>query len=350
MNPCFETEKGRLYVGHVLEVLQGMEAESVQMCVTSPPYWGLRDYGLEPQVWDEGWRGSLGLEPTPELFIQHIVQIFREVKRILRKDGCVFLNLGDSYAMASMRGQNSEFKSIDQSKQGIVGIKKSIPPGLKPKDLCMIPARVALALQADGWWLRSDIIWHKPNPMPESCTDRPTSSYEHIFLLTKAAKYFYDNEAVKEKSPAISGWDKQRKKGINTWDYGREGYNKERIGGMSGKETLTTGSRNLRNVWTIVTQAFPQAHFATFPERIPEIAIKAGSAEGDTVLDPFFGSGTVGVVAERLGRHWIGIELNPEYADIAKNRLLKAKDPGAYKQREREQQTGQANLFDGEQE
>ncbi len=286
--------------GDSLEMLKTLPDESVQCCVTSPPYWGLRDYGMP---------GQIGLEKTPEEYVQKLVEVFREVWRVLRSDGVLWLNLGDSYAGSGKcpsNGLNGEQHRLEDVHSAIV------PSGLKPKDLCGIPWRVAFALQADGWWLRQDIIWSKPNPMPESVTDRCTKSHEYIFLLTKSARYYYDAEAVKEEAKPESEE--------------RYGY---AFGGGKAVELLETDqvhtrpigmreynpTRNRRSVWSITTKPFSGAHFATFPPEIPELCIKAGSKQGDMVLDPFAGSGTTLEVAERLGRKAIGIELNPKYVN-----------------------------------
>jgi DNA modification methylase len=359
----------KIYHGGALEVMRQWPDGCVDMCVTSPPYWGLRDYGID---------GQLGLEKTPEEYVGKLVEIFREVRRVLGPWGGAWLNLGDSYA-GSMRGYGKDGKNYVTSAKQKSNAGSFVPPpaweslGLKPKDLCMIPARVALALQADGWWLRSDIIWAKPNPMPESVTDRPTSSYEHVFLLTKSAKYFYDAIAVQE--PHQPDGRKQTKTTLN--DGSHENY-----AGSAGHERWPNSGRNLRNVWTIATQPYPGAHFATFPEELPRRCILAGtSAKGNcaecgkpwvrvvekekrktsnskrysgcslrndsedgrydaitqtlgwqpsckckadtvpaVVLDPFFGSGTVGKVATDLGRNWLGIEISGEYIEQAKRR------------------------------
>ena len=302
--------------GHVLDKLQEVESDSVQCVVTSPPYWGLRDYGTE---------GQLGLEKTPEEYVGNMVKVFREVKRVLKDDGTVWLNLGDSYASSgtqtghsglldAMERYDGRRRKKNRATDGDYGhdVKRSVPQGLKPKDLIGIPWRVALALQADGWYLRQDIIWHKPNPMPESVTDRCTKAHEYIFLLTKSAKYYYDNDAIKEDSvePVRT---REKNNGESAVDTKLRGYDANC--GNSGK-------RNKRSVWTINTQPYKEAHFAVFPEKLPELCIKAGTKEGDTVLDPFFGSGTTGWVAQRLGRKWIGIELNAEYIKIAEKRFI----------------------------
>ncbi len=289
--------------GDCLKSLRNLAPKSVNTCVTSPPYFGLRDYGDE---------GQLGLEETPEEFVENLVKVFKEVKRVLRDDGTVWLNLGDSYAMSSMRGKNSEFKSISQSKSGIVNVKKNIPHGLKAKDLIGIPWRVAFALQQDGWYLRQDIIWHKPNPMPESVRDRCTKSHEYIFLLSKSKKYYYDNEAIKE--PVKKDW------GIRDRTNGKY-HNKG--SGLSPHTGLTKSyeKRNKRSVWTVTTKPFKGAHFAVFPMDLIEPCVLAGCPEGGTVLDPFGGSGTTGLVAQNNNRNAILLELNPEYIEIAESRL-----------------------------
>ena len=306
--------------GDAIEQLKTLPAESVQCCVTSPPYWGLRDYGEA---------GQLGLEATPEEFVDNLVAVMREVKRVLRKDGTLWLNIGDSYA-GSGKGANPDGTPHPASlagKQGtntgsVTGVnkpQKASDIGLKPKDLCGIPWRVAFALQADGWWLRQDIIWHKPNPMPESCTDRCTKAHEYIFLLTKSAKYYYDNEAVRE--PYVSDDEPPRAESFNgTRDKAiAEGVKIQ--GAFPQSRRFTNTGRNKRSVWTITTKPYPGAHFATFPPELPELCIKAGSKEGDTILDPFFGSGTTGWVAQRLMRKWIGIELSEDYIKLADQRF-----------------------------
>lgn len=420
--------------GDVMEQLATLPDESVHCVVTSQPYWGLRDYGVE---------GQIGMEPTIEEYVAKIVEVFADVKRVLRKDGTLWLNMGDSYTSGGRDGHGTKVGYKQQSNRGSSGIADSPRPtqpvGLKPKDMCGIPWRVALALQADGWWLRSDIIWHKPNPMPESVTDRPTKAHEYIFLLSKSARYFYDNEAVREPMAQSSierinqptfdqqtGGEKDYKHGTNPnrsarkdleniakkarrmpagWNVNHDesdlkGRYPQKKQDGTGNPTYTGFNdryepllkRNLRDVWAIATQPYPDAHFATFPERIPELAIMAGTSakgvcpecgspwervvqkefvpqpdvsedkgvrganeqkpmaenndfagsprgsnqinttgwrpacdhEGDpvpaTVLDPFIGSGTTGQVATRLGRDWIGIELNPDYIPMIKRR------------------------------
>ncbi len=375
-------QKTSILQGDALETLRGLPPESVQCCVTSPPYWGLRDYGVE---------GQIGLEPTPEEYIEKLVEVFREVRRVLRDDGTCWVNMGDSYVhnrlTSPMKGDYSGKDSLYQRRADYIGGKmpKRVGNGLKIKDLCGMPWRLVFALQQDGWYLRSDIIWAKPNPMPEGVTDRPTKSHEYVFLLTKNAKYFWDQEAVRESYDGL----------MYQGGAGR-GENRDRNDGGKCCGMSNPSGRNIRTVWTIPTQPFKKAHFATFPEKLVEPMIKAGTSEmgccpecggawervvelskdyqkqlGNwsgrdksgkgvllptletgaiksgwrgskvtittgfqpscscpeakpipcTVLDPFAGAFTVGVVAWRLGRSFIGIELSPEYVKIGKERL-----------------------------
>ena len=291
-------------------VLATLPEASVQCCVTSPPYFGLRDYGHE---------GQIGLEPTPEAYVAEMVALFREVRRVLKDDGTLWLNLGDSYA--SFRDGKA---TPDTTRGDDVGTL--VPKGsamnrmastfkgtsVKHKDLIGIPWRVAFALQADGWYLRSDIIWHKPNPMPESVTDRPTKAHEYVFLLTKSARYYYDSEAIAEEATGQSAGNTKPIKGADQ-SHGRTRANLHKI------EAADT--RNARTVWSITTQPFKGAHFATMPTELAERCILAGSKTGDTVLDPFGGAGTTGLVADRLGRDAMLIELNPTYAEMARQRI-----------------------------
>lgn len=272
------------------------------------------------------WRGSLGLEPRSELYVQHIVEIFREVRRVLRKDGVLWLNMGDGYAAnRSYQVGSTKGGPKHSPAQGFDGSAMSIPIGLKPKDLLMMPAKVALALQADGWWLRSDIVWAKPNPMPESVTDRPTKAHEYVFLLTKSERYYYDAEAVKEPLQSNpESWGRHSKK-----DPGLQAVNPRPMfgPGRDGRDGTEWGDgcrRNLRSVWTIATEPFPDAHFATFPSKLVETCVKAGSKEGEMVLDPFCGSGTVPMVAQELGRVGIGVDLKSEYLAMAKKRTAQS--------------------------
>ena len=321
-------ELNRILQGNVLDRLKDLPDRSIQCVVTSPPYWGLRDYGSD---------GQLGLESTPEEYLKNMVKVFREVKRVLRNDGTLWLNLGDCYGKQQGKGFNTHKREGGtnrvqemQKTSGDIKVKTNLPP----KNLVGIPWRVALALQDDGWYLRQDIIWHKPNPMPESVTDRCTKAHEYIFLLSKSAKYFYDADAIKEKA----SWIEDRPSGMerNAESYrGKVKYNDNNYGGggtsfkghsgnykANGELINPDGMRNKRSVWSINTKPYAEAHFAVFPPKIPELCIKAGTSEGDTVLDPFFGSGTTGWVAQRLGRKWIGIELNPEYIKIAEKRFI----------------------------
>ena len=311
-----------IYQGDVIDRLKDLNDGSVQCVVTSPPYWGLRDYGVDNQ---------LGLEETPEEFVENLVKVFREVRRVLKNDGTVWLNLGDSYSgsgkgTAGNLGKKYNERHLEHKTGGI------IPKGLKPKDLVGIPWRVAFALQSDGWYLRQDIIWHKPNPMPESVTDRCTKAHEYIFLLSKSAKYFYDADAISEKAKYynITGMDATGYKDAhsfngkhkNLMDKGQNIHSMHVKRSKGEGEPDTEGKRNKRSVWKINTKPYKEAHFATFPEELPTLCIKAGSKKEDVVLDPFFGSGTTGWVAQRLGRAWIGIELNPEYIKIAEKRFI----------------------------
>lgn len=439
--------------GNVIDRLRELPADSLHCCVTSPPYWGLRDYKIPPTVWggapecahewqtqtrtaelrrglgladspastrggghkaaqvgkieaSDGtciqcgaWLGCLGLEPTPELFIQHMVDVFREIRRVLRNDGTLWLNMGDSYATGAgsvgkkpgggAQGENWQGPTIQPNRLKL--------PGLKPKDLIGIPWMLAFALRADGWYLRSEIIWHKPNPMPESVSDRPTKAHEHLFLLTKRSRYFYDAHAVKEAHKPDShnvnpNVNPQRQKialGAKAQQYVAEGGSASRV--QSGR-FWPAGGRNIRTVWTMATQPFPEAHFATFPIALPTRCILAGTSEhgccaqcgapwerivepsqeyaqklgegkrvngydydgeaergfaiqekctaeyitkgwaptckcgttnviAATVLYPFNGAGTTGMAATRLNRAYIGIEIKPEYIEMATRRI-----------------------------
>jgi DNA modification methylase len=296
----------RILSGDCREILPTLAPRSVQCVVTSPPYYGLRDYQTDRQM---------GLEPTLAEYVSGMVDVFRLVRDVLADDGTVWLNIGDSYVGGANSGgsnQNDGGPAVRVS-----GLFPKRGAGLKPKDLMMVPARLAIALQGDGWYLRSDIIWHKPNPMPESVTDRPTSAHEHIFLLTKSARYYWDQDAIAEKAaqpegePRLTGQHKADAGGFTT-----NGHGNSSLGTNQGAST-----RNCRNVWTLATQPYSGAHFATFPPEIPRRCILAGSREGDTVLDPFGGAGTTGMVADRIGRNAILIELNDEYATLARNRI-----------------------------
>lgn len=275
--PVVESEpECKVIVGDSRKVLATLPAESFQCAITSPPYWGLRDYGIE---------GQIGAEMEIQEYISDLATVFREVRRVLRPDGTLWLNIGDSYTSGNRRWRQADSKNLARG----MNYRPPNPKGLKDKELIGIPWRVALALQADGWYLRSDIIWYKPNCQPESVKDRPTRSHEHVFLLTKNEDYFYNCEAVKEPT------------------------------------TLPGQLRNRRDVWSINTESSKEAHFAMFPPSLVKVCMEAGSSIGSTVLDPFFGAGTVGVVASRLGRSCVGIELKAEYAEIARNRVDGAK-------------------------
>ena len=360
----------RILTGDCRTTLASLDAESVQMCVTSPPYFGLRDYGHT---------GQIGLEPTPDAYAAELVAVFREVRRVLRDDGVLWLNLGDSYA--AMRDSKATPDTLrgDSDGTAVAGVSNRNPAnlraaGLKHKDLCGIPWRVAFALQADGWYLRSDIIWHKPNPMPESVTDRPTKSHEYLFLLAKSERYYYDADAIAEPAK-WERWGNQTERKSHT---GTAGH----LGGKTLAELPIKDTKNARTVWTIATKPFKGAHFATFPPALIEPCILAGSAKeccaacgapsvrqvertamvidrserthdkgrtrasgtmvspatsvttgfapscscnagvvSGTVLDPFGGAGTTGLVADRLGRNAILCELNPDYAAMAERRI-----------------------------
>lgn len=293
--------------GDCRDVLGGLPDGSINCCVTSPPYFGLRDYGVE---------GQLGLEPTPDEFVSAMVEVFREVRRVLRDDGTLWLNLGDSYANDGKRGGSTGGKHAS-ALHGNSGIgRRLLTTGLKPKDLIGIPWRVAFALQADGWYLRQDIIWHKPNPMPESVTDRCTKAHEYIFLFAKSERYYFDADAIKEQAVSNHASGNGFK--------GRQGgaIHMPMSGGAgTADQWLPGGMRNRRSVWTVSTKPFKGAHFATFPPDLIEPCVLAGCPVDGTVLDPFFGAGTTGLVAQKHGRNCVGIELNPDYIAIANERL-----------------------------
>jgi DNA modification methylase len=303
----------RIIPGDCIEGMRTLADGSVHCCVTSPPYWGLRDYGHE---------GQIGLEETPEAYVGRMVEVFREVRRVLRDDGTCWVNLGDSYA-ATTKGSGGTGKSTlvgtPNDENGQIFTPRRLDIGsLKPKDLCGIPWRVAFALQADGWWLRQDIIWHKPNPMPESVRDRCTKAHEYVFLLTKSERYHYDAEAVSEAATGHPCGNTKPTKAARSGDeMHRTTANLHKI---EPKDT-----RNRRSVWTVTTKPYSGAHFAVMPSDLVEPCIKAGCPEGGTVLDPFAGSGTTLAVAAELGRNAIGCELNPAYIELAEKRIKEAK-------------------------
>lgn len=362
----------RLICGDVIDVLKTLPEKSIQTCVTSPPYYGLRDYGTatweggdaecehNPQQADGGDRADrtlplgrgglyretcgkcgakridnqIGLEATPEAYVETMVNVFREVRRVLKDDGTLWLNLGDSYwggkgqSSQAWSTEHQERDTLQKSQHQITGKGETRPtdgkhPVIKPKDLIGIPWMVAFALRADGWYLRSEIIWHKPNPMPESVRDRPTKSHEMIYLLAKSARYYYDADAVKEPSVDSESYTGRRKRNAGQMD-GVDAKNYKFHGSVKDgvlRSGQTYEKRNRRDVWTVTTKPHKEAHFATFPPDLITPCILAGSKEGDTVLDPFVGSGTTLLVAAKYNRNGIGIDLNKNYIDMADKRL-----------------------------
>ena len=368
-----------IYAGDCIKSLKNMPEQSINTCITSPPYYGLRDCGV---------KGQLGLEETPKQFVDNLVNVFKEVRRVLRDDGTVWLNLGDSYAMSSIRGGSKKLSgnvgAHNHYEKSIKKVKRNIPNGLKPKDLIGIPFKVAFAMQEDGWYLRQDIIWHKPNPMPESVRDRCTKAHEYIFLFSKNKKYYYDNEAIKEDSVSVNSKGEKGKpnsvKNIGKSVEGVDGFDVRK----GFKNMGAYPKKNKRSVWTVATQPFKEAHFATYPTKLIEPCILAGCPEkscincgepylrkvvksgeiqrrwsknnadgspyekqgsmqniykdmglqkqcdcqtnetkGGTVLDPFAGSGTTGIVAANHNCNSVLLELNEEYIELAKDRIKK---------------------------
>lgn len=315
----------RLLQGDCRDVLKTLPDGSINCCVTSPPYYGLRDYGVD---------GQIGMEQTPDAYVVELVAVFREVRRVLADDGTLWLNLGDSYS-GSGKGPAGNLGKIHNERE-IKQTSGIVPDGLKPKDLIGIPWRVAFALQADGWYLRQDIIWHKPNPMPESVADRCTKAHEYIFLLSKSPRYYFDADAIKEAS--ITGDPRRPYGSKGAWDLdGRplwqrpQGRVRKSVkrGEFDGKTNAlpdreafraVTETRNKRSVWTVNTKPYKGAHFATFPPSLIRPMILAGCPIGGTVLDPFGGSGTTAQVSEEEGRNAISIELNPAYIDLQRKR------------------------------
>ena len=296
--------------GDVRETLRALPEKTVQTCVTSPPYFGLRDYGVD---------GQIGLEPTPAEYVEQMVAVFREVRRVLRDDGTLWLNLGDSYATRWSSARSEGRGGLADNERERHG---PAPEGYKNKDLMGIPWRVAFALQADGWYLRQDIIWHKPNPMPESVRDRCTKAHEYVFLLSKSERYYWDAEAMQE--PAAGGTSRGNGQKLAERAIARTGGV---INGGTAKSTLGTSAdetRNRRSVWTVATRPYKGAHFATFPPALIEPCILAGAPFGGLVLDPFTGSGTTAAVALQHGRRFIGCELNPDYIKLAEARIAAA--------------------------
>ena len=318
----------RVIVGDCIEGIRTLPDQSVHTCVTSPPYFGLRDYGMA---------GQIGLEDTPDAFVARLVDVFREVRRVLRDDGTLWVNLGDSYAgyhgnknaLMPTSATNGWTNGTNENSRGD---KRPQDIGLKQKDLLGIPWRVAFALQADGWYLRQDIIWHKPNPMPESVTDRCTKAHEYVFLLSKSDRYFFDAEAIKEPS-AYPGDNRASLRDLRKEidPFCADNGSRARTGNPTGE------TRNRRSVWTVATKPYAGAHFATFPPDLIEPCILAGSPVGGTVLDPFGGSGTTAGVAMRNGRNAILCELNPEYAALMPERIaaLGGNQPDLFKRAEK---------------
>jgi DNA modification methylase len=330
----------KCHVGDCRALLKQMAAAGVraQMCVTSPPYWALRDYGVA---------GQIGLEPTLDEWVTTMVDVFRLVRDVLADDGTLWLNLGDSYNAGTNAPRKPTRSDVDHGawQEAEVLHHRANVTTLKPKDMMGQPWRAAFALQADGWYLRQDIIWHKPNPMPETLTDRCTKSHEYLFLLSKAPRYYYDFEAMQEP---VSGTANARGTGVNPkavkmpdgWDTGagahgsfhREGREKGKTRprqneSFSGAVNEIVEKRNRRSVWTIGSEPFAGAHFATFPRALIDPCILAGSRKGDVVLDPFMGSGTTAEAAEHLGRQWIGCELQPDYMQLQTQRLAQRAMP-----------------------
>jgi DNA modification methylase len=302
---------GKILVGDALDRLREIADGSIQTCVTSPPYWGLRDYGDDDQ---------LGLESTPTEFVEKLCEVFDQVWRVLADDGTLWVNLGDSYAGASLsRASNNGRAGYGKPREGTFS---RLGDGLKSKELVGIPWRFAFAMQDRGWYLRQDIIWAKPNPMPESVTDRCTKSHEYIFLLTKNPRYYFDSEAIRE--PLAESSLSRLAQDID----GQTGSARANGGAKTNGTMKALGDpeagRNKRSVWNVGVASFKDAHFAVYPTALIEPCVKAGSAEGDTVLDPFSGSGTTGEVALKLGRNYVGCELNPHYAQLSEHRLTNA--------------------------
>jgi DNA modification methylase len=306
-------------IGDSLALARQLPDESIDCIVTSPPYWGLRSYLADD---DPSKALEMGAEPTLAEYVERLVVLFRELRRALKDGGTCWLNLGDSYSGGGMSNPSATSTLGGGKDRGAAGYSLSRLPsqsGLKPKDLCLVPYRVALALQADGWWLRDNIVWHKPNPMPASVTDRCTSAHEAVFLLTKSARYFYDAEAVKE----ASSWGRTNNP---EWQHQRAATNERKgAGNRNAKDGGFTAwqpenGRNKRNVWTIPTRPYSGSHYAVMPPALVEPCIQAGCPAGGLVLDPFGGSGTVGQVAESLGRKWLMFDLDARNEALMKKR------------------------------
>lgn len=314
----------RVIVGDALDMLRTLPAGSARCCVTSPPYFGLRDYGVA---------GQIGLEESPAAYVERLVAVFREVRRVLADDGTLWLNLGDSYATSGAVGATQGLKALADAyaprknprqrncdEDGLIARpKRSVPIGLKPKDRMMIPARVALALQANGWWLRDEIVWHKPRTTPHPVKDRTVSAHEMVYLLSKRERYFFDYLAIEEPA-AYAGTVRSVRSAFRL-----QGDPSTEAGKYGGRtQVVTRDTRRARSVWSLSPSPYRDAHFATMPPALAERCILAGSAIGDTVLDPFGGAGTTGLAAQRHGRRAVLIELNPDYAVLARRRLAPA--------------------------
>lgn len=300
MKPYYSDDLVTLFHGDALQVAESLPSASVQTIVTSPPYFGLRDYGAD---------GQMGAESSVHEYVAGMVGLFRELRRVLADDGTLWLNLGDSYASGEVgRHDYADGSMIAAGAQD--GRKRFTPvTGVRPKNLLGVPWRVALALQADGWILRSDIIWAKPNPMPESVTDRPTKAHEYVFLLAKSPRYYYDADAILEPFENGDGWIGRESRSFKA--------NPDRADGGKPPATAREGGRNKRTIWEVASVPFPGSHFAVYPPELIRPCILAGSRPGDTILDPFSGSGTTGMVATQEGRKYIGIDLNADYLDLS---------------------------------
>lgn len=305
-----------LHQGDSLEILRTLEAESIHCCVTSPPYLWLRDYGPE---------GQIGLEATPEAYVERMVEVFREVRRVLRKDGTCWINIGDTYC-TSGKGGAGPAQSICSNMRDLPkrhpGHEDHSATGLKPKDLIGVPWLLALALRRDGWYLRSEIIWHKSNAMPESVIDRPTKAHETIFFLTKSPRYYYDQEAIREPVQ-VSTRERYRNpvRGVEAKQPHDPRVSRVRDRTREKAEQQLQRGRNKRSVWTCAVSGYRGAHFATYPPELITPCVLSGCPENGIVLDPFSGTGTTGEVALRYGRSYVGIELNPQYIELSRRRL-----------------------------
>lgn len=304
-------------------ILKSLDSESVECCVTSPPYYGLRDYGVD---------GQIGIEQSPEEYITRLTNVFTEVRRVLKSDGTLWINIADSYA-GSGKGATAESDSKNEKGRYLLSGKskaKLMPTkwaSIKPKDMIGIPWMLAFSLRESGWYLRSDIIWHKTNGIPESVKDRPVKSYEHIFLLSKQSKYYFDYKAIQEPLKQVTKERYKRGRSGNSKYIGNKYQHNGLDKPMKDGLTFNQEFRRKRDVWEVSTNSFKSdEHFAMYPERLIEPCILAGSKEGGIVLDPFFGSGTTGAVAKRLGRKFIGIDLNPRFCELAKERIEKVKE------------------------